>query len=318
MPDEPDAALFAKFCHEILPGMLEICEVPAPNVALVAEDISLRAESVARMDRASREILAAPFYEESIAHKPDEAPAWLKAITTLVIRNSQLEEMHANGPVTGRDLVPITQFGLAPLSHLLAARRRQPRLEDMADDPFDGLPQAYPRGWACLEALRTCLDCSGGRMSYRSPGGPAPELPDASEVIDAEDAGGAEVQSDGFAVVVFSAIDPRFDQHAFQLLKTTAEGKGTLVALSSLSRISRNSRKLLRVLEFLLAYRARILTTNYLLTDKEVWVRRQELVKPDSRHPMKGWEVLSGLSGTHRKTLESWIAQVGNTQETAQ
>jgi hypothetical protein len=318
MPEEPDPALFARFCTEILPEMLEMCEVPAPDAALVAEDISLRAEAVARMDQASQEIMASPFHEESITHKPDEAPAWLKAITTLVIRNSQLEEMHANGgPVTG-GIALITEYGLAPLSHLLAARRRSPRPADVANDPFVDLPQAYPRAWACLEALRTCLDCRGGRMGYRSPGGPFPELPDVSEVIDADPADSADVHSDGFAAVVFSGIDPRFDQHAFDLLKTAAEEKGLLLALSSLSRISRNSRKLLRVLEFFLAHRARILTTNYLLTDKEVWVRRQELVKPNSRHPMKGFEVLSGLSGTHRKTVESWIAQVGNTLDAAQ
>jgi hypothetical protein len=122
---------------------------------------------------------------------------------------------------------------------------------------------------------------------------------------------------DGVTGVVFSGIDPRFDQSGFSVLKTAAEGQGLLLVLSSLSRISRNSRKLLRVLEFLLAHRARILTTNYLLTDREVWVRHQEPVKPDSKHPFKGFEVLSGLSGTHRKNVESWARQVGDTQHVA-
>lgn len=77
-----------------------------------------------------------------------------------------------------------------------------------------------------------------------------------------------------------------------------------MLGVSSLSRISRNSRKQLRVLEFLLAHKARILTTNYLLTSKEVWVRRHDLVKPDSESPMNGFRDLSGLSGSHRKTVE--------------
>jgi hypothetical protein len=101
------------------------------------------------------------------------------------------------------------------------------------------------------------------------------------------------------------------------VLETAAEGEGLLLGLSNLSRVSRNSGKLLRVLEFLLAQRARILTTNYLLTDKEAWVRRGELVKPDSKHPMKGFEVLGGLSGTHRKSVESWVREVGNEQHVA-
>lgn len=319
MPNEPDPVHFARYCDEILPGMLRVCEVPASDATRVAEDVSLRAEAVARMDLPTREILAAPFYEESFSHEPDDASAWLKAITTLVIRNSQLEDTHANGGPLGSGITPITTYGTGPLSHLIAARRQSPLPTDGSDDPFGSLPEAYPRAWACLEALRTCVHLGGGRMAYRSPGGPTPQLPDASEVIDAEPADNVEMPSNGsgFTGVIFSGIDPRFDQHGFNVLKMATEDKGLLLGLSSLSRISRNSRKQLRVLEFLLAHRARILTTNYLLTDKEVWVRRREPVKPDSNRPMKGFEDLSGLSGSHRKTVESWVKEISNTQHVA-
>ena len=47
------------------------------------------------------------------------------------------------------------------------------------------------------------------------------------------------------------------------------------------------------------------------------WVRRRELIKPDSKHPMKGFEVLSGLSGAHRKTVDAWVREVGNTEHVA-
>jgi len=316
MADEPDLAHFARFCNEVLPGMLEVCGVPASNSALVVDDVLLRAEAVARMDPARREVLAAPFYEESFTYEPDDAPAWLKAITTLVIRNSQLEEMHANGGPVTSGITPITTYGLGPLSHLIAARGRSPLPADVTDDPFVGLPEAYPRACACLRALRTCLNSGGGRIGYRSPGGPVPELPDVSELVDDTPADNVEIP-DGFTGVIFSGVDPRFDQYGFNVLKAATDDQGLLLGLSSLSRISRNSRKLLRVLEFLLAHRARILTTNHLLTDTEVWVRRQEPVKPDSKHPFKGFEVLSGLSGTHRKTVESWVRQAGDTQHVA-
>lgn len=88
-----------------------------------------------------------------------------------------------------------------------------------------------------------------------------------------------------------------------------------IIGLSSLSRISRNSRKLLRVLEFFLAHQTRILTTNYLLTRKEVWVRQRELVKPESENMMNGLRDLSGLSGSHRKTVELYIQQVSKTKD---
>jgi hypothetical protein len=77
-----------------------------------------------------------------------------------------------------------------------------------------------------------------------------------------------------------------------------ADSDGFILGLARLSRIARNSHKLLRMLEFLLARQARVLRTNYLLTCQEAWVRRRELVN------------MMGISGSHRKTLESYLDQV--------
>jgi hypothetical protein len=315
MTDDPDPRHMARFCREILPEMLTgACGVAAPAARLVAEDVSCRAEAAARLDRDSCEILAAPFFEESFSHEPDEASPWTKAFTTLVIRNSQLEELHASGPVNAGGITAITTSGLGPLSHLIAARRRHPLPAGSADDPFAGLAGAYPRAWSCLAALRTALVSGGGRVGYRPPQAPLPGLPDAGEVIDAPQAEHVELPSDAFTAVVLSGIDPRFDQNALRLLQA-AESEQIMIALSGLSRISRNSRKLLRVMEFFLAHQATVLTTNYLLTCKEASVRRRELVKPDSARPMDGLQNTSGLSGSHRKTVEGHARQVSQPAE---
>jgi hypothetical protein len=301
MSDDPDPRLMARFCRDLLPEMLTgACGVAAPDARLVAEDVLRRAEAAARLDRDSCEILAAPFFEESFRHEPDGASAWMKAITTLVIRNSLLEDLHASGPVNAGGITAITTSGLGPLSHLIAAHRRRPLPASPASDPFASLAAGYPRAWSCLAALRTALLSGGGRVGYRPPQAPLPGLPDPSEVIDAPGA---------FTAVVLSGIDPRFDQNALQLLQA-AENEEMLIALSGLSRISRNSRKLLRVVEFLLARQATVLTTNYLLTCKEASVRRRELVKPDSLRPMDGLQNTSGLTGSHRKTVEAHAHQV--------
>ncbi len=119
MADGPDPGHTVRFCHEILQEMLvEACGVAAPDASRVAEDILLRAEALARLDHASCEILAALFCEESFGQEPDEASAWLKAITTLVIQNSQLEELHANGSVNAGGITAVTTYGLGPLPHL--------------------------------------------------------------------------------------------------------------------------------------------------------------------------------------------------------
>jgi hypothetical protein len=52
---------------------------------------------------------------------------------------------------------------------------------------------------------------------------------------------------------------------------------------------------MLCVVEFLLDHRATVLTTNCLLTCKEVSVRRRELAKPASLRPMNGFQDTSGL-----------------------
>src|ERR1039457_5911172 len=115
MSDDPDPGHMARFCREILLEMLTgACGVAAPDARLVAEDVLCRAEAAARLDRDSCEILAAPFFEESFSHEPDGASAWMKAITTLVIRNSRLEDLHASGPVNDGGIPPITATRLGP------------------------------------------------------------------------------------------------------------------------------------------------------------------------------------------------------------
>jgi hypothetical protein len=315
MSDDPDPRLMAQFCRDLLPEMLAgACGVAAPDARLVAEDVLCRSEAAARLDRDSCEILAAPFLEESFSHEPDRASAWMKAITTLVIRNSRLEDLHASGPVNDGGITAITTNGLGPLSHLIAARRGRPLPAGSADDPFEGLAAPYPRAWSCLAALRTALVSGGGRVGYRLPEAPVPGLPEASEVIDAPRAEHVELPSGALPAVVLSGIDPRFDQNALQLLQVAENGQ-MVIALSGLSRISRNSGKLLRVVEFFLARQATILTTNYLLTCKEVSVRRRELVRPDSLRPMDGFQNTSGLTGSHRKTVEAHARQVSHLGE---
>lgn len=76
-----------------------------------------------------------------------------------------------------------------------------------------------------------------------------------------------------------------------------------VVPLSALSRLSRNSDKQLRVLEFLLAHGTTVLTTNYLLSPDMVGVRTRPLVKPDSYDLQRTMKQLRGLGPTHA----AWI-----------
>lgn len=312
MTEKPDSGAMLRYCREVLPGMLvDACDVAVEDAERVAADVLARAEALCHLDYRSQEVIAAPYFEESFDHEPAGAPLWTKAITTVIIRNSLLEELHAHGPVESGGIQGVTTYGLGPVSHLRVARRLNPVDLPASEDIFGSLADRYPRAWACLDRLRDLLNEGGGRLGYRAPDAPVPQLPDAGELVEAPAASGVDVPSGKVQAVVFSAIDPRFDQSLYSLLESALEGPGLIVGFSALSRISRNSDKLLRVLEFLLAHKARVLTTNYLLADGEVWVRKRELVKPDSHDWMSGWKVSKGLSGAHRKIIDTYLVMVG-------
>ncbi|MET8090533.1 hypothetical protein [Micromonospora sp. NPDC005220] len=297
----PDPTHMVKYCRDVLPSMLiEACDVDEDLAHRIGDDVLQRAEALAALPQREQDVLIAPFVEEVFDHEPLASPLDLRAKVTLVVRNSLLEQAHHDGPL-GSGIIPATEYAAGPLSHLLAARRGQP-VAAQDPNPFAGLAGRYPRAWACLDAL-TDTFAAGGRGPLRSPSAPTPSLPSGHEVVTAP-------RSDDGTMTVFSAIDPRFDQGLVDLLGKAAEGDSVLCT-SALSRYSRNSEKLHRILEFLLAHRATILTTNYLIRHTDVWVRRGALVKPDSRKPFAGVLDTQGLAGTHRKIAESVAAQRG-------
>jgi hypothetical protein len=296
----PDPNHMIKYCNELLPDLLtSACDVDQDLARRIGVDVLQRAEALATLSTRDQDVLIAPFVEEVFDHKPLDSPLDLKAKVTLVVRNSLLEQAHHDGPLDS-GIVAITEYAAAPLSHFLAARHREP-VNYGGPNPFIDLPDRYPRSWACLNALTDCF-ADGGRQPLRLPPAPAPELPSDDEIVTTTPSAHNPAQT------VFSAIDPRFDQHLVNLL-IQATSEDLVLCTSALSRYSRNSEKLHRILEYLLGGKATILTTNYLIRPTDVWVRRGSLVKPDSRDPYTGIDHTRGLAGTHRKIAESLAAQ---------
>ncbi|MFE9868372.1 recombinase family protein [Streptomyces sp. NPDC005506] len=144
---------------------------------------------------------------------------------------------------------------------------------------------------------------AGGEHSYVLPQAPRPELPGAEEMFHAQASTAgplAEAQ-----VVVASGADPRFDQALMHLLRQVQSHPGLVVPLAALSRLSRNSAKQLRVLEFLLAHQATIVTTNCLLGPGVVGVRARPMAKPDSYDLRRSMKPTRGLGPTHTKLLKT-------------
>ncbi|RKS78653.1 hypothetical protein BZB76_0072 [Actinomadura pelletieri DSM 43383] len=300
---EPDPQHMTTFCREVVPEFLqEVCQVQTAEAQAICDDILGRAEAFAALDqRSQQDVLITPFIEEVFDHEPLDAPLELKAAVTVVVRNSKLEEVHVQHLVNADGLRALTRMAAGPLSHLLAARRRDP-LPVPGDSPFTDLDTKYPRAWTCLSAVAETF-ASGGRSGYRAPEAPVPDLPSSDEHA------AARQTDEGIPKTVFSAIDPRFDHHLIEVLQQVTT-ENIPIFVPALSRFSRNSDKLMRVVEFLLAHGVTILTTNYMLRPQDVWVRRRQLVKPDSYDPSKGLRDIASLSGAHRAAALQVLAGV--------
>jgi len=268
--------------------------------AQIGAGILERAESYAVLHDTARDALIAPFAEEVVRYEPAGSSLALKGAVAVVVRSSLLEEAHAHGPVDAGGIQAITTMAAAPLSHFLAARRRNPA--PVGHNLFMGLPDAWPRAWACLGAVAQAYAAGGGRWPYRAPAAPVPQLP-VAEV----EAPAADTRDDA---VVLSGTDPRFDQQIVQRMREAAEPGDAIWLTASLSRISRHLGKLLQAVEYLLAHDVPVLTANYLLRPHDVWVRRGELAPVDHQDPLKAWRASRGLSGVHRAVAAQAVEQM--------
>lgn len=112
---------------------------------------------------------------------------------------------------------------------------------------------------------------------------------------------------------VLSGIDARFAKQEMELMHRLVEpgdNHSPMCYTASLSRLTRNIGKLMRIMEYLLAHGVPILTANYLMRPSDVWVRRGELVPVDRNNILSAWQDSRGLSGAHRATAAKLAKQL--------
>jgi len=105
-------------------------------------------------------------------------------------------------------------------------------------------------------------------------------------------------------------LDTVADWAAGHLAGGDDSGGDAVLLTASLSRISRHLGKLMRAMEYLLAHDVPMLTANYLLRPREVWVRRGELAPVDHRDPLAALRDPRGLSGVHRAVAAKVVKQM--------
>lgn len=291
--------------------LLNDCKLEPAQAQAVVNDWLDRAQVLASFSPDDRTTTVVPLAEETHFHEPRSAPFWLRAAATLIIRGSKPEDFHVSGQVSQADMPLFTTTIVDPLGTLLSERPALPLvLTRRGAVDFANLKEEYPRAWACL----TCVANAFGRgvhATYRQPPAPQPSLPRPSEVVNVDLS--RATMGGGTRASVISATDPRFDLQLFDGMRRLADDDLDVFIVGAMSRISRNSRKLFRVLEFVLAHHASILTTNLLLRDRDVWVRKGRLIRPDSTDQVAGIFVLRGTSGAHREIRASLGAEFGLT-----
>ena len=94
-------------------------------------------------------------------------------------------------------------------------------------------------------------------------------------------------------------------------LMAVAAGEMKVMFASSLSRFSRDSTVLARLVEYVLAHGGTILTTNFLLRPGEAFSRRSPLIAADSNDPMSAITT-ARLPGLQAKFVRMIQEQLGS------
>jgi hypothetical protein len=102
--------------------LIEVCNVDAELAAATDADVPSCTWSFVALPDLVRHVVMTPFIEEVFDHDPPDTALELKAAVTVVVRNSPLEEAHANAPVEAGGIQAITKAACAPPPHLLARR----------------------------------------------------------------------------------------------------------------------------------------------------------------------------------------------------
>lgn len=279
------------YLAKVVPDVLGGAGVDAEQIQRTVDDLTSRARAYAAGGRLSRLALRATAAEDVVAYDPATAPLGVRAETAAVVRNSNVEHLHAHGPLGDAELYQLTYLASAALNGWFAEHNN-----DADRHPPTGVFAGvvdHPRGWAALGALGTAYS-NGGRVAFRLPAGPVPPVPPVT--------GTARAGTGG--VNVRCGLDG-VDASLGELLAQTARGQDVIWATSTLSRYSRDPVMIAMLLDFALAHGRTVITTNAMIRPGEVFVRRHPLLAPDHRNYIQGLRDTRGLAGLHAKTVRN-------------
>lgn len=280
--------------------------------AIIARDVHSRLNSLlARWDDAPfRRTILSIGAEEGSFYEPHDASLDVRALVVVAVRNSLIEDIATQWPVTAAlrenhrkiedaELIAITKAAIEHFRKLDESPTEGLPQVEAREDPFGGLPARYTGAWNALSRL---ANASSNKVIYEPVDVPVPNLPAPSAP------GGPVEDVDVYA----SGIDAGFDATLLDRLSQIKQGPLPCFFTDCFKGVTRNPEKLFRVIEFVLACQTAFITHNYLLFPTCA-LRREHFLRPfhGKNGQLEKFSQTAGLTEPHRKALAFVRASIG-------
>jgi hypothetical protein len=279
-PAEARCALVDRYLDRVLTAWLDLRSVPREEYAPAVADVRTRLLALmARWGCPELGPLLGPYVEVADGNEPRDLPVRLRALVTVGVRNSALEDLHMADQIAQADWRVLTMAA----AHFFAALTRDERPDEVSlrEDPFAGLDAAYPcahRAFAALYGLGR-----GQAATWEMPAVPPLALPEG-EVATKRAKRGEDI---------LHAMDERIPKALADVLRSACTDPRVVLVFPSLKHLSRNPRKLFRIVETALTNGVTIVTQNVLLKPGRVQ-RRANLEDYNCRQLEAWWEGAKG------------------------
>lgn len=299
------------YSKNILLPMLTKLDVPNETISKLISDVEHRLFSIFEFwhDLDSLRVFIFNGYEESEFWEPKEISTDLKAAICVGVRNSLIEDLHTDSQGKNRSFQPADENWIRSLTENTIryfADRSIERIAYQANNLFGDFISLYPTTCA---AFRNLCQLSGPDKYYKPVKGNIPEI-DLSQR-----------SSNCSGTMVFSGVDQNIDPFLQYCLWMISQKRIEVFFAPSLKHLTRNSKKLFEVSEFILGSGGKIVTLNYYISDGYVSKRRQPMKPPHFDSDVA--ECLSNMQGLqkrHREALlvyKKQLAKKGNENDAA-
>ncbi|MGZ9738557.1 hypothetical protein ACXX83_08990 [Pseudomonas sp. GNP012] len=309
MPEKISDTLVEIYVTQVLRPQLRALGWSTRQRTMVTNDVCLRLYSMLALwhDVAFRRTALLCGIEEATFYTPSEAALDVRALVVVAIRNSLIEDLGTDKPVTQelrRPRPPITDSDMASITRAAVEYFHSVDLSEFHTSSkapsesiiFSTLRSEYPNAWYALAHI---ANSSAVEIAYELPGNPNRETPSPDNFHN---------DKCSFMIVTRSGIDPMFDEELISQLNDIKNGLMRVFYTDSFKSLTRNTQKLYQVIDFILKHGAAFVTSNYYF-DPTYASRRHPLLRPCHTYSDIIMSVRlsnkAGLSQRHSEVLTS-------------